>query len=76
MLQTPVTSASYALAIWTANSPTPPEAPMIMTRCPAVIWPTSRNACSAVHAEVGMAAACSKVRRAGLGARVSTRAVA
>ena len=49
---------------------------MIRTRCPAVIFPASRSACNAVQAEVGIAAACSNVRLAGLAARVSTRAVA
>ena len=34
VLHTPVTSAPNDLAICTANSPTPPEAPMIRTCCP------------------------------------------
>src|ERR687889_187337 len=40
---TPVTWAPDALASWTANDPTPPAAPMTMTRCPAWSWPTSRS---------------------------------
>ena len=34
VLHTPVTCAPSALAIWTANEPTPPDAPLIRTRCP------------------------------------------
>ena len=36
VLHTPVTSAPKALAIWTANVPTPPEAPMISTFSPGL----------------------------------------
>ena len=46
---------------------------MIRTCWPDAICPASRSACSAVQAEVGTAAACSKVRLAGLSARVSSR---
>ena len=45
---------------------TPPAAPVISTRCPA--WTrASRMLCNAVTAEMGVAAACTKVRLAGLG---------
>src|SRR5947199_376883 len=47
-LQTAVTCAPNARAIWTANVPTPPDAPLIKTRCPCLIRPWSRSACSAV----------------------------
>src|SRR5579859_7559522 len=67
-LHTPVTSAPYALAIWTANVPTPPDAPMISTFCPACTCARSRTAWSAARAETGTAAAWSKERFAGLGA--------
>ena len=67
VLHTPVTSAPSALAIWTANVPTPPDAPMTST-----VWPgctfALRTAWSAVTPEMGAAAACSKERFAGLGA--------
>jgi hypothetical protein len=53
----PVTSASSALASCTAKVPTPPDAPMISTFCPACIWPWSRRAWRAVDAELGTAAA-------------------
>jgi len=58
-----------ALAICTAKVPTPPEAPMIRTCWPG--WtPPARRPCSAVTAASGTAAACSKVRLPGLGARL------
>ena len=38
VLDTPVTSAPNALAIWTANVPTPPDAPVISTACPGSEW--------------------------------------
>ena len=74
MLHTPVTSAPNALAICTANVPTPPDAPMISTCCPGCTFAWSRTACSAVSAETGTAAACSKDRLAGLGASLPARA--
>src|ERR1022692_3586535 len=73
---TPVTSAPDALAICTAKVPTPPDAPMTSTRFPACTCPRSRTACRAVNAETGTAAACVKVRLAGLGASLSGRALA
>src|SRR6266566_2251045 len=72
----PVTSAPNDLAICTANIPTPPEAPTIRTCCPGWIPPALRKAWRTVKAEVGTAAACSKVRFAGLGASMSARASA
>src|SRR5688572_3262711 len=66
-LHTPVTFAPNALAICTAKVPTPPEAPTISTVCPGSSRPRSRRPCRAVTAEMGAAAACSKVRLAGLG---------
>src|SRR3954467_13276403 len=68
VLQTPVTSAPEALAIWTANVPTPPDAPMTSTRCPVETCPWLRTACRAVDAETGIAAASTGVRPAGAGA--------
>ena len=56
------------LAIWTAKVPTPPEAPLIKTFCPALSCPLSRRPCSAVTPAIGTAAACSKVEFAGLSA--------
>ena len=47
VLQTPVTSAPEALAIWTAKVPTPPDAPMISTCWPGCTF-ALRTACSAV----------------------------
>src|SRR5216684_7148160 len=49
VLHTPLTSAPNALASCTANVPTPPEAPMTRTFCPALTCPTSRRACRAVR---------------------------
>ena len=43
VLHTPVTTAPNALAICTANVPTPPDAVMISTRCPASTRPTSQS---------------------------------
>src|SRR6266568_4957724 len=74
VLHTPVTSAPSDLAIGTANSPTPPDAPLINTVCPGWISPGPRSAWSAVQADVGTAAACSKVRVVGLGASLADRA--
>src|SRR6202011_4503698 len=65
LLQTPCTSAPNALAICTANVPTPPEAPLIRTLYPALTWPVSRRPCKATSA-VGTDAACSKLRLLGL----------
>jgi SAM-dependent methyltransferase len=70
VLQTPVTWAPRYVAICTAKVPTPPEAPMIRTCWPGWI-PPARRPCSAVTAASGTAAACSKVRFPGLGARLS-----
>src|SRR6266498_4978134 len=71
VLHTPVTWAPSALAIWTANVPTPPDAPLIRTFCPGCTCAASRNAFRAAHAAVGMAAACSKVIVAGFGTTLS-----
>ena len=68
VLQTPVTSAPKAFAICTAKVPTPPDAPMISTCWPGWTFALPRIAWSAVDAEMGTAAACSKERFAGLGA--------
>src|SRR5687768_11260091 len=53
VLHTPVTCAPNALAICTANVPTPPEAPMTSTLCPRLTCARSRTACRAVRAEIG-----------------------
>ena len=66
VLHTPVTSAPNALASCTAKVPTPPDAPLTSTLCPARIRPLSRSACRAVNAATGTDAACSNVRPAGL----------
>ena len=50
VLHTPVTSAPNALAICTANVPTPPDAPLTSTLCPGWTCPLSRSACNAVTA--------------------------
>src|SRR5712691_136702 len=65
VLQTAVTSAPNDLAIWTANVPTPPEAPLTRTRCPLWTRPWSRSACSAVLAATGKVAASSNETPAG-----------
>src|ERR1700680_4988154 len=65
VLHTPVTSAPSDLAICTAKVPTPPEAPLIRTFCPALTCPVSRRPCKATSA-VGTDAACSKLRLLGL----------
>src|SRR5215210_1561343 len=70
VLQTPVTYAPNALAICTAKVPTPPEAPMINTSCSGVTRPWSRTACRAVKPVTGTAAACSKLRFSGFGAKL------
>ena len=49
---------------------------MISTRCPGSTLPASVRACSAVPAEIGTTAACSKVRFAGLRASLSSRTAA
>ena len=54
---TPVTVAPSTTASWTANVPTPPDAPMTRTRCPLATWPRVRHR-SAVTAARGRAAAC------------------
>ena len=66
LLHTPVTSAPSALAICTANVPTPPPAPLISTVIPGWTFPFG-SACNAVTPACGAAAACSKVRFAGFG---------
>ncbi len=70
VLHTPVTSAPNALAIWTANVPTPPDAPLMSTFWPGCTLPWSRSSWRAVVAETPRAAACSNVRLAGLGDEV------
>src|SRR5918994_5871569 len=66
VLETPVTSAPSALAICTANVPTPPEAPLIRTRVAGPTWPTSRIAISAVRPDMTEAAASLNESVAGL----------
>ena len=70
VLDTPVTSAPRALAICTANVPTPPDAPLISTFCPGWTLPSSRRSCRAVEADTPTAAACSNVRLVGFGQKV------
>ncbi len=74
VLHTPVTSAPSAAAIWTANEPTPPLAPLTSTRWPGFTAPTSRIPRRAVVAAMGSAAACSNVRLAGFGTTLSCAA--
>ena len=68
MLQTAVTSAPSHLAIWTANVPTPPDAPWISTCWPGCTLALSRRPCSAVSPPSGVAAACSNEMFAGFSA--------
>ena len=75
-LATPVTSAPNALAIWTAYVPTPPDAPLMRTFWRGLTLPSSRRSWRATVAETPTAAASSKLRRAGLGARWSSGAEA
>jgi hypothetical protein len=65
VLHTPMTSAPSAFAIWTANVPTPPEAPLIRTWVPSPTLPRSRMAISAVRPDMTDAAASSKVSPTG-----------
>ncbi len=65
MLDTPVTSAPNAFAIWTAKVPTPPDAPLIRTFWPGWTLPSSRRSWRAVDADTPTEAACSNVRLAG-----------
>src|SRR5215210_2418746 len=74
VLHTPVTTAPNALASCTAYDPTPPAAPMIRTFCPGWSLPASRRPLRAVMPEIGTAAACSKLRFAGFGAKRSALA--
>src|SRR5688572_9837288 len=74
VLQTAVTSAPNDLAICTANVPTPPDAPLINTFCPALICPLSRSPCSAVVEAIGTAAACSNVILVGFNTSASALA--
>src|SRR5215204_4619331 len=67
VLHTPVTAAPNALASCTAYVPTPPAAPMMSTFCPGWSLPASRRPLRAVIPEIGTAAACLKLRFAGLG---------
>jgi hypothetical protein len=76
VLATPVASAPNALAICTAKVPTPPGAPMISTFCPEATCPPLRTVCSAVRAEMVVAAAWAKVRLVGLGASLFARPMA
>src|SRR6266545_3929389 len=66
-LQTAVTSAPNARAIWTAKVPTPPEPPLTRTRCPLWTRPWSRSACSAVLPATANVAASSNETPAGFG---------
>src|SRR2546430_7736298 len=75
-LHTPVTCAPKTLASWTAYVPTPPPAPITSTDWPGRTRPASRRPCRAVTAEIGTAAACSYVNRAGLAANRSCDPVA
>ena len=73
VLHTPVTSAPNALAICTAKEPTPPDAPVTSTVWPGRTFAMSRNACNAVMADVGTAAASTTDRLAGTGDEVVRR---
>src|SRR3979490_76424 len=59
VLHTAVTSAPNDLAIWTANVPTPPDAPSTRTLWPGWMRPLSRRPRRAVIAAIGTAAASS-----------------
>src|SRR5579859_4376048 len=76
VLQTPVTVAPNVFASCTPNVPTPPAAPLTRTFCPDCTLPLSRNACNAVSAAIGMAAACSAVTFSGRKANLAVGAQA
>ena len=60
-----MTRAPRALAICTAKLPTPPEPPWMRIVCPGCNFATSTNACHAVNAPIGTAAASTKLRDLG-----------
>jgi hypothetical protein len=68
-LQTPVTSAPSAFAIWTANGPTLPDAPSMRTRSPGLTVRPFRSLSpwTARMAECGIVAATSNDIPAGIG---------
>src|SRR6266850_4295165 len=72
VLHTAVTSAPNDLAIWTANVPTPPDAPSTRTLWPRWIRPLSRRPRRAVIAATGTAAASSNDRLVGFAANLSS----
>src|SRR6266851_2880834 len=74
VLHTAVTSAPNDLAIWTANVPTPPDAPSTRTLWPGWMRPLSRRPSRAVIAAIGTAAASSNELLAGFSANLSSRA--
>lgn len=65
---TPVTRAPSALAICTANVPTPPEAPLMSTSSPGFTFAVSVRPKSAVPAATGRVAASSNETLFGIGA--------
>ena len=75
-LATAVTRAPMAREIWTANVPTPPDAPLTSTWSPAARFASSRSACRAVNAASGTLAASSKARPGGITATVPSVATA
>ncbi len=74
VLQTPVTWAPKAFAIWTAKGPTLPDAPLISTLLPGLIRSPRLRPWMARMAACGMVAASSKVRLAGIRAQACSGA--
>ena len=68
----PITCAPRARAIWTANDPTPPAAPLTSTVSPARTAVASIRHCQAVRAASGTAPALTKSSDSGLGATKSS----
>ena len=74
MLLTPVTCAPRAFAIWTANGPTFPDAPLTSTRVPGPMPSPPRRPWRARIAAWGMVAATSNGTPAGLAAQARSGA--
>jgi hypothetical protein len=73
-LAVPITSTPLATAIWTANWPTPPEAPWMSTRSPAWMSRASTSVWYAVRPASGTAPASSNDIDAGFRATVRSGA--
>ena len=67
-------STPDAFAIWMANVPTPPPPPFISTRWPGCSGPPFSSPATANPPAWGTAAACSKVRKPGIGVNADSGA--